>query len=86
VPLASTITPAQDTTALLRGDRDATLKDEMKHPEIGRLGVGNVDIDQLERSIDILVEAEKLPRTPAVSDVFSTHFLPPASQLPRALF
>jgi NitT/TauT family transport system substrate-binding protein len=70
----------------LRGDRNATLKDQMKHPEIARLGVGNVDIDRLNRSIDTLVEAEKLPRTPAVSDVFSTDFLPPASELPRALF
>ncbi len=58
----------------------------MKHPEIDRLDIGNVDIDRLKRSIDILVEAEQLPHTPVVSDVFSTDFLPPASELPRALF
>ena len=65
---------------------DATLKDEMNHPEIAKIGVGNVDMDRLKKSIDILVMAEGLPRTPAVSEVFTPAFLPPASDLPHKLF
>src|SRR6478752_9421338 len=45
---------------------DATLKDEMNHPEIATIGLGNVDIERLKKSIDILVEANGLPRKPAV--------------------
>jgi NitT/TauT family transport system substrate-binding protein len=65
---------------------DATLKDEMNHPEIAKIGVGNVDIDRLKRSIDILVEADGLPRTPTVSEIFTPDFLPPISELPKKLF
>jgi NitT/TauT family transport system substrate-binding protein len=65
---------------------DATLKDEMNHPEIAKIGVGNVDIARLKRSIDILVDADNLPRTPAVSEIFTPDFLPPTSDLPKKLF
>jgi len=65
---------------------DATLKDEMNSPEIARIGLGNVDPERLKRSIDILVDADGLPRTPAVSEVFTADFLPPASDLPKKLF
>ncbi|MGA2894067.1 MAG: ABC transporter substrate-binding protein [Xanthobacteraceae bacterium] len=65
---------------------DATLKDEMNHPEIAKIGLGNVDIDRLKRSIDILVDADNLPRTPTVSEIFTPEFLPPASDLPKKLF
>ena len=65
---------------------DATLKDEMNHPEVARLGVGNVDVERLKKSIDILVEAGNLPRTPAASEIFTPAFLPPVSELPHALF
>src|SRR6266702_8041913 len=40
---------------------EATLKDEMNHPEIARIGLGNVDIARLKKSIDILVDANALP-------------------------
>ena len=53
---------------------DATLKDEMNHPEIAKIGVGNVDTARLKRSIDILVEADDLPRTPSVSEIFTPDF------------
>ena len=43
---------------------DATLKDEMNRPEIAKIGLGNVDKARLKKSIDILVDAQKLPRTP----------------------
>ncbi len=38
----------------------------MNHPEIAKIGLGNVDPARLKRSIDILVEAENLPRTPTL--------------------
>jgi NitT/TauT family transport system substrate-binding protein len=65
---------------------DATIKDEMNHPEIAKIGLGAVDMNRLKRSIDILVDADKLPRTPAVSEIFTPDFLPPAADLPHKLF
>ena len=65
---------------------DATLKDEMNHPEIAKIGVGNVDPARLKKSIDILVDANSLPRTPAVEEVFTPAFLPPVADLPKKLF
>jgi NitT/TauT family transport system substrate-binding protein len=65
---------------------DATLKDEMNHPEIAKIGVGNVDMDRLKRSIDILVDADALPRTPTVGEIFTPDFLPPVNDLPKKLF
>jgi NitT/TauT family transport system substrate-binding protein len=65
---------------------DATLKDEMNHPEIAKIGLGNVDEARLQRSIDILVEASALPRTPKVDEIFTRAFLPPPADLPKTLF
>ncbi len=65
---------------------DATFKDEMNHPEIAKLGLGNVDETRLKRSIDILVDALQLPRSPAVSEVWNPAFLPPNAELPKKLF
>ncbi len=64
----------------------ATLMDEMSHPEIAKIGVGNVDIERLKRSIEILVDAENLPRTPSVGEIFTPDFLPPSAELPKKLF
>jgi len=72
--------------AVERERLDATLQDEMNHPEIAKIGLGNVDMDRLKRSIDILVEAVNLPRTPSVDEVFTPAFLPPENELPRKLF
>jgi NitT/TauT family transport system substrate-binding protein len=72
--------------AVERERLDATIKDEMNHPDTARLGVGNVDMERLKKTIDILVEASGLPRTPAVSEIFTPVFLPPASELPHELF
>jgi NitT/TauT family transport system substrate-binding protein len=63
-----------------------TLRDEMNHPEIARIGVGNVDPERLKKSIDILVEASNLPRTPTTSEIFTPAFLPPVADLPKKLF
>jgi NitT/TauT family transport system substrate-binding protein len=65
---------------------DATLADEMNHPEIARIGLGNVDPERLKTSIDILVEANNLPRTPTVAEIFTPAFLPPQGDLPKKLF
>ncbi len=65
---------------------DATVKDEMNHPEIAKIGLGYVDMERLKTSIDILVSANNLPRTPAVSEIFTPAFLPPAAELPHKLF
>ena len=65
---------------------EATLKDEMNHPEIAKIGLGNVDMARLKASIDILVDANGLPRTPSVDEIFTPAFLPPADALPKKLF
>jgi NitT/TauT family transport system substrate-binding protein len=54
----------------------ATLKEEMNHPEIARIGLGDVDVERLRRSITMVVEANQLPRTPAVAEVFDRRFMP----------
>ena len=63
-----------------------TIKDEMNHPEIATIGLGNVDPERLKKSIDILVDANGLPRTPQVSEIFTPQFLPPTGDLPKKLF
>jgi NitT/TauT family transport system substrate-binding protein len=45
-----------------------------------------VDDARLKKSIDILVDANKLPRTPAVSEIFTPAFLPDAKDLQKKLF
>jgi NitT/TauT family transport system substrate-binding protein len=72
--------------AVERERLDATLKDEMNHPEISKIGLGNVDMARLKRSIDILVDAVNLTRTPAVDEIFTPAFLPPADEMPKKLF
>ncbi len=55
----------------------ATLEDEMSHPEGGTFGIGAVDPDRFRRAIDIVVEANALPSTPAPEAVYTEAFLPP---------
>ena len=64
---------------------DATIKDEMNHPELAKIGLGDVDDARLKTSIDILVDANKLPRTPKVEEIFTREFLPPKSERPHKL-
>jgi NitT/TauT family transport system substrate-binding protein len=73
-------------TAIERERFDATFADEMNHPEIKKIGLGNLDEDRLKRSIAIMVDALALPRSPTVSEIWNPAFLPPASELPRKLF
>lgn len=71
--------------AIERARLDATLADEMTHPEIARIGIGDISDDRMAKAIDILVQAKELPRTPAVGEIFDRSFLPPASERPTAI-
>lgn len=55
----------------------ATIKQEMGHPEIARIGLGDVDGERLKRAISMVVDANGLPRTPTSDEVFDRSFLPP---------
>lgn len=55
---------------------DATIANEMNHDEIAKIGFGDVDDARLGKSIDIIVKAKELPRTPALTEVFDRTFLP----------
>ena len=55
----------------------ATIKEEMNHAEIGKIGLGDVDPVRLKRAIAMVVEANGLPRTPPNDEVFDRSFLPP---------
>lgn len=64
----------------------ATLEDEMGHPEIATVGLGQIDRDRFAKSIEIVVKANGLSRTPAVEEVFTDAFLPPmADRLTKLL-
>lgn len=65
---------------------DFTIKDEMNHPELAKLGLGDVDDARLKAAIGILVEANGLPRTPTVAEVFDRSFLPAKADRPTKLF
>jgi NitT/TauT family transport system substrate-binding protein len=58
----------------------ATLKAEMSHPEVARIGIGDVDDERFRRGIAIVAEANQLSRVPAADEVFSRAFLPPAAE------
>lgn len=57
----------------------ATVKEEMNHPEIAKIGLGDVDPVRLKRAIAMVVDANALPRTPGNDEVFDRSFLPPRS-------
>lgn len=64
---------------------DATVKFEMSHPELATTGLGDVNPARLKKSIDILVDVLKLPRTPAPAEIFTPEFLPPLADRPKKL-
>ena len=61
------------------------IREEMNHPELATLGLGDVDDARLQKAIEILVDANKLPRTPTIAEVFTRDFLPPKSERPTKL-
>jgi NitT/TauT family transport system substrate-binding protein len=71
--------------AIERARLDATMADEMSHPEIARIGVGDISDKRMAKAIDILVKAKALPRTPKVSEIFDRSFLPPLAERPTSV-
>ncbi|MCX7327436.1 MAG: ABC transporter substrate-binding protein [Hyphomicrobiales bacterium] len=57
----------------------ATLNDEMSHPELANIGIGDINDARFAKSIGVVVEADGLPRTPAPEEIFSRAFLPPVA-------
>ena len=68
-----------------RAKLDATMTDEMSHPEIAKIGLGDISDERMTKAIEILVKAKELPRTPAVGEVFDRSFLPPAAERPTSV-
>ena len=84
--------PRNDYLALLDDDAEVqrrrlqgTLAMEMAHPEGARIGIGDMDDERLKRLIERLVRVKRLPRTPAIEEVFDRSFLPPPEQRVRSL-
>ncbi|MEP9352808.1 ABC transporter substrate-binding protein [Xanthobacter sp. KR7-65] len=65
---------------------EATLRAEMNHPEIAKIGLGAIDPERMKQAIDILVDANKLPTTPKVEQIFTPAFLPPLEERVTKLF
>ncbi|MES2537059.1 MAG: ABC transporter substrate-binding protein [Pseudomonadota bacterium] len=63
----------------------ATLKEEMSSAEITTIGLGDVLDSRLDRTIQVVVEANALARKPARDEVFSRAFLPPRADRPSKL-
>lgn len=57
-----------------------TLRVEMAHPEGAVHGIGDVDDKRIERSISLMVDACRLPRTPKAEAIFTRAFLPPLEE------
>ena len=58
----------------------ATIKEEMSAPEIAKIGLGDVTDERLEKTINVVVEANGLTRKPSKDEVFSRAFLPPRAE------
>ena len=71
--------------AIERARLDATMADEMSHPEIAKIGIGDISDERMAKAIDILVKAKELPRTPAVGEIFDRSFLPPLAERPTSV-
>lgn len=62
-----------------------TVEIEMGHKEGKRIGIGAVDSERLQRSIELIAETNKLQRTPNHSEIFTDQFLPPLKERIRHL-
>lgn len=63
----------------------ATMRDEMNHTEVARIGLGAVDMNRLTRAM-IIAAANKLPMAPKADAIFDPSFLPTPADLPKKLF
>lgn len=68
-----------------RGRLLGTFAGEMGHSEGARIGIGAVDSQRLERSIALHAATKRLPRIPALNEVFTAAFLPPGRERVRRL-
>ena len=57
---------------------DATIKEEMNHPEFATLGLGDIDDARMKKAIDILVDAE--PAAAHAGDQRNLHARVPAAE------
>ncbi|NGO91352.1 MAG: ABC transporter substrate-binding protein, partial [Halomonas sp.] len=64
----------------------ATIEDEMNHPELPEIGLGNIDETRMQEAIDIVVSAYGLAHAPALGEVFRTDFLPPEDERIYSLY
>jgi NitT/TauT family transport system substrate-binding protein len=55
----------------------AAIANDMSHPEIARIGLGDFDEERLKKNIAVVVETNALTSTPSVEAVFDRRFLPP---------
>jgi NitT/TauT family transport system substrate-binding protein len=62
-----------------------TLHNDMSDPSIASLGLGAIDPVRLAKSIEIIVTASNLPRTPTAAEIFNPSFLPPLTDRPTKL-
>lgn len=58
---------------------------EMAHSEGKRIGLGGIDEARMTRAIAALTETARLPRRPAVQEIFVPDFLPPVSDRVHSL-
>ncbi len=47
---------------------------------MAKVGLGDIDDARMKKAISVLVEADKLPRTPDIKEVFDRQFLPPMAE------
>jgi NitT/TauT family transport system substrate-binding protein len=62
----------------------ATIRQEMSHPEIAKIGFGDVDPQRLSLAIKLVAQANELPRVPAVGEVFNRSLMPALSERIRS--
>lgn len=53
---------------------------DMSSPEMKEIGLGDWVDSRVEKNIRIIVEANKLPRSPSIDEVIDRRFLPPAAE------
>jgi NitT/TauT family transport system substrate-binding protein len=62
-----------------------TVRNDMSHPEMAKVGLGNVDDARLKKNIDTVVSANSLDNTPTITQIFDHSFLPPRDARPSKL-
>lgn len=62
-----------------------TVRNDMSHPEIAEIGLGDVNDERLKKNIDIVVAANALENTPRLEQIFDRSFLPERNARPSKL-